>query len=693
MLPTNNFTVLYHSQTQNDTVANGTLFGSFSSSSATSTVFQENIDLNATKYPYIEVSVTTAPNYTPTSGFAFGLRFVLRLTDGSIIQPLNDQLPIEHVPSGEPATLKVYVPNYAPNIQDIIGLRLYTEERAGIKSTYSLHIDSIVASSLNRVPNCSSAVCSVSLELSNDTGYIDTLVADVVYSGQSSYKMAFSYGGQMFFSRSYSNGSSHISITAISQNIGLQNLILASTPLIPTTVYFISDVAPASVQIRDLKLTFTPIPSRTTSSIVPFPTDMLLLFAELLLVFGLPAELLVFRPSWRVGLIAGVIIRVMIMPWTGHPQDTLTYIRTAYLWYHQGWAPIFYNPPTIFALSVPVGSMQVYYLLGLDRIDPSFLFHYGGTIATFFVKLPFLLADVTTAVILSRISQNRTYAMFYFLNPFSIYVSAVWGQYEGLTTMALVAGYAAIVKLKPRSAIFAGLGGFLLAGLVELFGFLAIPFLAVYLAIKKLYLYFAIPLLVTLVALLIPSSLSQYVFSVQLSSSILQPGVYSLSGSFGISSQLPFITGLTASLFLGLYALIRTSVFLNTLAPIAAAIISFELFANNHPQVMLIPLGLVTILFIARNDVAGLAFVWFCGTVLAFISIVGTQSFAYLLTGEGYYMIPLIEGGQHLKFYALGLLIVNVGLLARAYRKFPLVLTSLVVVALIGLGWLLVNFV
>ena len=510
----------------------------------------------------------------------------------------------------------------------------------------------------------------MSLELSNDTGYIDTLVADVVYSGQSSYKMAFSYGGQMFFSRSYSNGSSHISITAISQNIGLQNLILASTPLIPTTVYFISDVAPASVQIRDLKLTFTPIPSRTTSSIVPFPTDMLLLFAELLLVFGLPAELLVFRPSWRVGLIAGVIIRVMIMPWTGHPQDTLTYIRTAYLWYHQGWAPIFYNPPTIFALSVPVGSMQVYYLLGLDRIDPSFLFHYGGTIATFFVKLPFLLADVTTAVILSRISQNRTYAMFYFLNPFSIYVSAVWGQYEGLTTMALVAGYAAIVKLKPRSAIFAGLGGFLLAGLVELFG-----------------------LLVTLVALLIPSSLSQYVFSVQLSSSILQPGVYSLSGSFGISSQLPFITGLTASLFLGLYALIRTSVFLNTLAPIAAAIISFELFANNHPQVMLIPLGLVTILFIARNDVAGLAFVWFCGTVLAFISIVGTQSFAYLLTGEGYYMIPLIEGGQHLKFYALGLLIVNVGLLARAYRKFPLVLTSLVVVALIGLGWLLVNFV
>jgi len=129
LLPTNNFTVLYHSQTQNDTVANGTLFGSFSSSSATSTVFQENIDLNATKYPYIEVSVTTAPNYTPTSGFAFGLRFVLRLTDGSIIQPLNDQLPIEHVPSGEPATLKVYVPNYTPTYK-ILSAYVFTQRSA-----------------------------------------------------------------------------------------------------------------------------------------------------------------------------------------------------------------------------------------------------------------------------------------------------------------------------------------------------------------------------------------------------------------------------------------------------------------------------------------------------------------------------------------------------------------------------------
>ncbi len=108
---------------------------------------------------------------------------------------------------------------------------------------------------------------------------------------------------------------------------------------------------------------------------------------------------------------------------------------------------------------------------------------------------------------------------------------------------------------------------------------------------------------------------------------------------------------------------------------------------------MLIPLGLMILLFAARNDAEGVVFVWICGAILAFVSIVGTQSFAYLLTGEGYYLIPLIEGGQHLKFYAVGLLIVSAGLLARAYRKLPLLLTSSFSILLVGLGWFIVNFV
>ena len=108
---------------------------------------------------------------------------------------------------------------------------------------------------------------------------------------------------------------------------------------------------------------------------------------------------------------------------------------------------------------------------------------------------------------------------------------------------------------------------------------------------------------------------------------------------------------------------------------------------------MLIPLGLMILLFATRNDTEGVVFVWICGAVLAFISMVGTQSFAYLLTGQEYYLIPLIEGGQHLKFYALGLLVVCVGLLARAYRSIPLWLSSLLVVGFVSLGWFLVNFV
>jgi len=447
-----------------------------------------------------------------------------------------------------------------------------------------------------------------------------------------------------------------------------------------------------SIRLQDLKLTFTPVLVTALSPPVPWQTDLALLFVELMLVFAIPAELLIFRPQWRICLVAGIIARVAIMPWTGHSSDTTLLIRTSYLWHHEGWGPIFYNPPTVFALSAPVGSMQFYYLLGLDRLDPTFLFHYGGVLGTFFVKLPFLLADLTSAVILSRVSENKMYGMFYFLNPFSIYVSAVWGQYEGLTTLALISGYVAIVKLKPKLSTVVSCGGFLLAGLVELFGFFAVPLLTIYLAIKKRYLELALPLSATLLALLIPSSLSQYVLSFSVSNPILQPNIYSFSGSFNFNSQLPFIVATTASGILALYSLIRTSVFFSTLAPLSAAIISFELFAGNHPQLMLIPLGLMTLLFAARNDVSGIIFVWICGAVLTFVSVVGTQSFAYLLTGKGYYLIPWIEGGQHLKFYATGLLVVDIALLVRVYRRLPLLLTSLLLVALVGLGWFLVNF-
>src|SRR5206468_8192201 len=105
--------------------------------------------------------------------------------------------------------------------------------------------------------------------------------------------------------------------------------------------------------------------------------------------------------------------------------------------------------------------------------------------------------------------------------------------------------------------------------------------------------------------------------------------------------------GIAVSSFVALFSLVRSSALFSTLAPVSAVIISFELFAGNHPQVMLIPLGLMTLFFAARNDFDGLIFVWISGAVLAFITMAGTQSFAYLLTGIGYYIIPLIEGGQH----------------------------------------------
>lgn len=695
-LPTTNFSILYNSA-QSATVANDSLFGSFSSPNATAVTFQENTYLNASRYPNFAVSVTTAPVFTSDSGFAFGLRFRAGLADGSVVQLMNDSLPVEHVQSGGTIVLSMNVLNYRGMILNITGIRIYAEERAGISSKYSVQVNSITAYSLKQVSSCLSPVCYVPLNLPNSTGYFDTLVVDTVFAGTSNYNLAFSYDNQIFVSNAYSSGTSHVSIQGNSQFrlLTSQGILLASVPLIPNTVYMISNGVPSSLQLKDLKLTFTPTPTFAIGAPVSTQTGLVLLFAELLLVFGLPAELLLFRHriSWRVTLLAGIASRLAIMPWTGHSSDTLLWIRTAYLYYHQGWTPIFYNPPTIFAIAVPTGFMQFYYLLGLNYVDANFLYHYGGILGTLFVKLPYLFADVASAIILSRISQNRTYSMFYFLNPFAIYVSAVWGQYESLATLTLIAAYVATTKLRPRLTTIVGFGSLLLGGLIELFGFLVVPFQVVYLAIRKRYLELALPLLGTIVVLLVPSSLNQFFLNfVNTANPSLQPDIYSFAGNFGINSQVPLIAGVGVSAIVGLYSLVRTSAFFSTIAPVSAVIISFELFALNHPQLMLIPLGLMILLFAARNDSEGVAFVWICGAVLAFISIIGTQSFAYLLTGEAYYLIPLIEGGQHLKFYALGLLIVDAGLVLRAYKRLTLWLASLLIVTFVSFGWFLVNF-
>jgi len=694
-LPTNNFTVLSNPQSQNTTVSNNAFFGSFGYANySTAISFQENTNVNVTKQSYFEASITTSPDYASASGFAFGLRFLSRLADGSVILLWNDALPlVEHVPSGGTTLVKAYVPNYNPNATTVIGIRFYVEERAGITSDYNMRINSITAYDLQLVSHCSSPVCYVPVTLPSTTGYFDTLVADTAFTGQSNYKIAFSYHYQMFVSATYSNGSGHVSINSNQQDLILPNIILALTPLIPSALYLISTNVPNSVQINNLKLTFTPVPSIGYVSPVPQQTNLLLLFTMTMLVFVVPAEVLILRLRWKISLTAGIIARLGIMPWTGGGIDTLLYIREAYLYYHLGWAPLVYNPPTIFALAAPIGSMQFYYLLGLDRIDTIFLFHYGGVLATFFVKLPFLLTDLAGTLIIAKVSSNKLYAMYYFLNPFSIFVSAIWGQYEGLTTLAIIAGYASIVSLRPKRSTLVSLGAFLAGGLVELFGFVAVPLLAVYLLMKKYYVQFGLTALIMLIVLLIPSSLSQFILSFSGSNPFFRPDIYSLSGNLGITSQLPLVAALTASAAAGLYILIRTSVFVNTLVPLSAAIISLELFAHNLPQFMVIPLGLLTLFFAVRNDTDGLNFVWLSGAILAFITIAAALSFALLLTGEGYFIIPLVEGGQHLKFYAVSLTIIDATLLARAYRKLPFALISLFVAGFVGLGWFLVNFV
>ena len=99
---------------------------------------------------------------------------------------------------------------------------------------------------------------------------------------------------------------------------------------------------------------------------------------------------------------------------------------------------------------------------------PSFNITYvPGLLFDTIVKIPFLLSDIAITLLLYKIvdelTKNRklaeTAAILWFLNPFVIWISAVWGMWDTLPALfSLVAFYFLLKKKFPLSAVFLSLG-------------------------------------------------------------------------------------------------------------------------------------------------------------------------------------------------------------------------------------------
>jgi hypothetical protein len=176
-------------------------------------------------------------------------------------------------------------------------------------------------------------------------------------------------------------------------------------------------------------------------------------------------------------LVAGGIIRVVLAPFTSHPYDMAAWISHQLRLFDAGLNPFFnwkYSAPMLALLLLtylPVHATTV-------------LFHVPQILAQqFWIKTPFIAADLILAVVLGRCvgcvtrsqSAARLASILWLFNPVAIFFTAVHGQVDALSAALLLIAVLFLFRGSESKALASALG----AGVAKYAGFILVPFIAV----------------------------------------------------------------------------------------------------------------------------------------------------------------------------------------------------------------------
>ncbi len=351
-----------------------------------------------------------------------------------------------------------------------------------------------------------------------------------------------------------------------------------------------------------------------------------------------------------VVLLSGLGIRLGLAPFTGHPGDIALFITSQRLFYQTGTIDLKYFPtlPTVYYVQLLFyAPYQLLRLAGMP--DFQYYYHTAMMIESLFLKLPSILCDVGIFIVLLSFTRKLIPATLFFLNPFPILLSAVWGTYDSMMLFPLLLGLYIFATRndRPASSLV-----FVVSGLLKLFGFVSFA-LAVCDSIIRHRFRDELPLevfggLAIVVVVLFP------VFLLGGFPSFLQVLVYRF---IGLSSG----TGGTHYGLIGEVLKIEPSGILPTL-PVAVALtcigysyesarakqlrpllfvkwtlvagLAFNLFSASQPQWLswLIPLGILYGSFTGRTGLQYFAYLF--GALATFLTITLLQGISYLLIGN-----------------------------------------------------------
>jgi len=354
-------------------------------------------------------------------------------------------------------------------------------------------------------------------------------------------------------------------------------------------------------------------------------------------------------------LLAGLIVRLEIASFAGHPVDMGLFTYSARLYYETGrFDTLFPSLPLVYYVQLLFYSIYAM-IRDAGFVDLVFLYHPDYMMEGLVLRIPSILADLGIFYLLLKFTGKLRYAAFYLLNPFTIYLTGAWGMYDSLMMLPLVAGFVLVARNQMRYASVS----FAVSGLFKLFGFIPLGMLMIENLFQKRFKEFAIQLgaasglsLLTLAPYL-QSGLQDFYVGFVLR---FLGGSGALSRSYNIvaafsglrftgSSPLVWLAG---AVVLVAFVVDRRRGSGAILKPLLLwsiiAAVSLDVFSQSQPQWLswLIPLSILYA-FVTKRD--GLAnFSYFFGLTSTFLSITLLQTSTYLVTGIPSALFSALEG-------------------------------------------------
>ena len=660
-------------------VASLTIHGQFQSADRfTSVAVFKQVNVDLASYPILEASLNAS------SGVSYGLRFYAKYPNGTTANIWWEGSPLDHRPGIGPETIRAnleYQSILATGLSfsSLDYLEVYLEAAPNAATSFALSISQLELRSDAFTPLPSQGefravyVNMGTPDFSGNSWSLDkihlgvTLTASAgtvvemflvqgskVYSSQLTSAYVYSVLNRYNLFTFYPSESLKI-FPELLPSSGSSLVLLARTGSIH------------DLSVDSLNLIFLPGESSSTISPGTF-AEYYAILVSFLLVVPVASALLIF---WRffsretIGrlpvvaiAVVGFACRFAIVPIAAHRFDMDVFLTSGRSWFQYGTPSGSIGPtlPLTFLLYwLPYSFYALLQILGFhDVFLPT---HQEGIVEGAFIRMFPFAADALVFLVLLQVrkgGKGLVWATFYLLNPLAIYISAVWGQYDGASVALIALGSFWLIRGRVGRAGVA----FVISGMLQLLGFIPYTLTLLRTAIEKKY--YTLLVLVSGLLLVIaywPETLLLYLLAlaatgVTKSLVLGGPGIYTLIGNYSSLSVLSTLHPLVISFG----AIGASSVFYAakgkmtpdaTLLFTGLASVALLLFSNILAGwIWLLP---IVLLYGALKGKEGLgAFSLVFGTSTAFLMMHFTVGSRYLLTGNASFpVIPVIESLSH----------------------------------------------